>query len=287
MLKQRVLTAIVLLAVLYVATAWLPPAYFAVFLTLAVVPALLEWAGLMGLGSWSAKLLWLAVFGIVLAFCLWALDAGSNEATRAGLMWLNVAALGFWLFVFWLIYQYPEGQALWSAEWKIGLMGIACLLPTWMGLYYLKVWASSGVLVFTLVALVSVVDIGAYFTGRAWGRSKLAPALSPKKSWAGFWGGVTCCVVLSVALLAGVQAAFGRLPLSLWILLVMGTILLAVVSVIGDLFESMLKRHRGIKDSGRILPGHGGVLDRIDSLVAATPVFVLAILLLSNVLGIL
>lgn len=287
MLRQRVLTAIVLLAVLYVATAWLPPAYFAVFLSLALVPALLEWAGLMGLVRWSAKLLWLAAFGSVLGLCFWALESGSVETARAGLMWLNVAALGFWLFVFWLIYQYPEGQARWSAEWKIGLMGIACLLPTWMGLYYLKSWAPSGVLVFTLVALVSVVDIGAYFTGRAWGRSKLAPALSPKKSWAGFWGGVACCVALAVALLAWVQAGSGRLSLSLWVLLIMATVLLAVVSVVGDLFESMLKRHRGIKDSGRILPGHGGVLDRIDSLVAATPVFVLAILLLSNVLDIL
>lgn len=287
MLKQRVLTAIVLLVALYVVTAWLPPVYFAIFLTLALVPALLEWARLMGLVRWSAKLVWLALFGALLGLCMWALQSGTEASGRAGLIWLNAAALGFWLLVFWLIHQYPAGQARWSAVWQIGAMGIACLLPTWVGLYYLKAWAPSGVLVFTLIALVSVVDIGAYFTGRAWGRSKLAPALSPNKSWAGFWGGVACCVALSAALLTGLQAATGRLPLSLWALLILATVLMAVVSVVGDLFESMLKRHRGIKDSGRILPGHGGVLDRIDSLVAATPVFVLAILLLGNVLDIL
>jgi len=132
-----------------------------------------------------------------------------------------------------------------------------------------------------------VVDIGAYFTGRAWGRSKLAPVLSPKKSWAGFWGGLGCCAILAAALLSWVQVSHGALSLSLWVLLMLATILLAVLSAVGDLFESMLKRHRGIKDSGRSLPGHGGVLDRIDSLVAATPIYVLALLLLSNDLDIL
>lgn len=279
MLRQRVLTAIVLLAVLYVATAWLPPSWFAVFLTLVLVPALFEWGGLMGLSRGPDKLLWLAAFGAVLGLSLLALQTLAGDT---GLVVLNLLALGFWLFVFWLIHDYPEGQERWSAAWKIGLMGIACLLPTWMALFHLKLWAPSGVLVFVLVALVSVVDIGAYFTGRAFGRSKLAPALSPKKSWAGFWGGLACCVVLSIVLLTWLQSVHGPLSLSLWLLMILATVLLAVVSVVGDLFESMLKRHRGIKDSGRSLPGHGGILDRIDSLVAATPVYMLAVLLLSR-----
>lgn len=282
MLKQRVLTAIVILGVLYGATAWLPPNYFALFLTAVLVPALFEWAGLMNLTRWSQNLAWLGSFALVLGSCVWLLDVAGGASGRSGLLIVNALALGFWLFVFWLIHDYPAGEHRWSAPWKIGLMGIGALVPTWLALYYLKIWAPSGALVLTLVALVSIVDIGAYFTGRAWGRKKLAPALSPKKSWAGFWGGVACCVALAIALLLWVQSVYGRLSGSLWVLLLLATVLMAVVSVVGDLFESMLKRHRGIKDSGHILPGHGGVLDRIDSLVAAAPVFMLALILLSS-----
>ncbi|MEC8860992.1 MAG: phosphatidate cytidylyltransferase [Pseudomonadota bacterium] len=296
MLRQRVLTAIVMLLGLYLGTAWLPAPFFAVFLGLVLLPALWEWGQLMGLRRAAEQAVWTLGFAAILLLTLFLMSRSSvpeadldvtaqslgtavSSINEMALTTLMAFATLFWFWVFWTIRQYPSGQHRWQQRWKIGALGVLCLLPTWLGLYYLKMIESSGVLVFVLVALVSVVDIGAYFSGRKWGNRRLAPALSPKKSWAGFWGGLASCVALSALLLAWLHS---RQPLSidLWALLMCLAVLLAVLSVVGDLFESMLKRHRGIKDSGRSLPGHGGVLDRIDSLMAATPVFVLALILL-------
>jgi phosphatidate cytidylyltransferase len=281
LLKQRVLTAIAILGVLYMGTVWLSPTYFAGFLSLILMPALFEWAGLMGLTRRRDTLLWIGLFTVVLfgLMVLMSLDGSILDARDVAI--ICVLALVFWLIVFYFLREYPQRQSIWQARWTIGAMGLATLIPTWVGLYYLKVLAPSGALVFILVALVSVVDIGAYFSGRAWGKRKLAPALSPKKSWAGFWGGMAGCGLLTLGLLTWVHLNYQPLSLDLWLLLLAAAMLLAVFSVIGDLFESMLKRHRGIKDSGRSLPGHGGILDRIDSLVAATPIYVLALIMLS------
>lgn len=296
MLKQRVLTAIVMVLVLYAGTAWLSPVMFAGFLSLILLPALLEWGRLMGLVRDRERLLFVFSFTAILSLVIWFLltpDTATVQQTGlflttsltlnvAGVTVISVLAVMFWTGIFYFLKRYPRRQEVWQARWRIGVMGLACLLPTWVGFLYLKVLAPSGLLVLILVALVSVVDIGAYFAGRAWGNSKLAPDLSPKKTWAGFWGGVASCEVLTLCLLTWVHTNYQALSPLTWGVLLAAALLLAVFSVIGDLFESMLKRHRGIKDSGRSLPGHGGVLDRIDSLVAATPIYVLALVLLST-----
>lgn len=282
MLRQRVITAIVMLLVLYAGTAWLSPMWFAGFLSMVMLPALLEWSELMGLQRKRDKILWLLLFSMVLFPLTIVLALPGGVPSIPGVAAVSGLAVLFWFVVFWIIRDYPNGQQHWQARWKIGVMGVACLVPTWLGLFYLKVLAPDGVLVFILIGLVSIVDIGAYFSGRAWGRKKLALALSPKKSWAGFWGGLASCALLSSAILAWVHVHYQPLAVEVWIVLLLGAMLLAVFSVIGDLFESMLKRHRGIKDSGRLLPGHGGFLDRIDSLMAATPVYVLALVVLSH-----
>lgn len=285
-LRQRVLTAIVMLIVLYAGTAWLPPAAYAGFLSLIMLPALLEWAELMGLQRKRDKMLWLLLVTTVLVPLLIVLVLPGGVPSTAGVAVVCALAMGYWFVIFWLIRDYPNGQQRWQATWKIGVMGVASLLPTWLGLFYLKILDPSGLLVFGLIGMVSIVDIGAYFSGRAWGRKKLAPALSPKKSWAGFWGGLASCAALTAAILVWVHTRVQPLSVDLWVLLLVAAMLLAVFSVIGDLFESMLKRHRGMKDSGRLLPGHGGFLDRIDSLMAATPVYVLALVVLSNGLAV-
>lgn len=301
MLKQRILTAIVMLLVLYAGTAWLSPVMFAGFLSLILLPALLEWGRLMGLVRDLERMAWVFSFTAILSLVIWFLllpDTGTEQQTGlflttsltlnvTGVSIISALAMMFWIGIFYFLKRYPRRQEVWQARWRIGLMGLACLLPTWVGFLYLKVLAPSGLLVLILVALVSVVDIGAYFSGRAWGNAKLAPDLSPKKTWAGFWGGVAGCGALTLALLIWVHTEHQALSPLTWVLLLLAAMLLAVFSVIGDLFESMLKRHRGIKDSGRSLPGHGGVLDRIDSLVAATPVYVLALVLLSSRLEVL
>ena len=282
MLRQRVITAVIMLLILYAGTAWLSPMWFAGFLSMVMLPALLEWADLMGLRRKRDKILWLLLFSMVLFPVSIVLALPDGVPSIPGVAIVSGLGVLFWFVAFWIIREYPRGQHYWHETWKIGVMGVACLVPTWTGLFYLKALEPSGVLVFILIGLVSIVDIGAYFSGRAWGRKKLALALSPKKSWAGFWGGLASCALLSSAILWWVHSNYQPLATELWILLLLAAMLLAVFSVVGDLFESMLKRHRGIKDSGRLLPGHGGFLDRIDSLMAATPVYVLALVVLSQ-----
>jgi phosphatidate cytidylyltransferase len=162
------------------------------------------------------------------------------------------------------------------------LMGLFVLIPAWVGLNHLRTGSFQfGELNNSLLAIlyvffvVWVADIGAYFAGRAFGKAKLAPKVSPGKSWAGVWGGLVAVAVLAVA--ASLIADAGVVQT---VLLVLASLVTGLVSVLGDLLESMLKRFRGIKDSSQLLPGHGGIMDRIDSLTAAIPVFALMITLL-------
>jgi len=147
-------------------------------------------------------------------------------------------------------------------------MGLWVLLPTWVGFSVLRE-SGAAWLLFVLL-LVWGADIGAYFVGRALGRHKLAPRVSPGKTWEGVAGGL-----MVTALLAIVFASWQSLGVAGGLMLMLATAVVTLVSVLGDLLESMLKRHRGIKDSSQLLPGHGGVLDRVDSLTAAVPLFAL------------
>jgi len=281
-LKTRVLTALAMVAALYLGTTFLPPFYFGIVLAVVLVPALLEWTGLMGLHKKRERAFYLLSFYALLSLSALLLgfkpEVGSLNSNAVIVLMFIAAA--FWLLMFYYIVKFPAAQSTWATVFLIGLMGMFCILPLWVALLQLKYMAVSGYLVLALIALVSVVDIGAFFAGRKWGHKKLAPALSPKKSWAGFWGGLASCTLLALLLIAVVHTLLFPLTPGLIALLILAAVLIAVVSVIGDLYESMLKRHQGIKDSGRSLPGHGGILDRIDSLIAAAPFFVLLMIYL-------
>jgi len=148
------------------------------------------------------------------------------------------------------------------------LIGLLVLLPAWQGLVLLKHWPLGNWLILSVMVLVWAADIGAYFSGRAFGKRKLAPQVSPGKSWEGVYGGLA--VSLVITLVVGISRDWGVGQILLGLL---GAALVVMASVIGDLTESMFKRRSGIKDSSNLLPGHGGVLDRIDSLTAAIPLF--------------
>ncbi|WP_338036112.1 phosphatidate cytidylyltransferase [Halomonas binhaiensis] len=141
-------------------------------------------------------------------------------------------------------------------------------MPTWIGFNVLR--DSGGVWLLFVLLLVWCADTGAYFFGRAFGKRKLAPKVSPGKSWEGVLGGMGVTAFLAV-----IFSLWQSLDLGATIVLVVVTLGVTLTSVLGDLLESMLKRHRGLKDSSQLLPGHGGILDRIDSLTAAVPVFAL------------
>ena len=281
-LKTRVITALLMLVVLCVATALSTPFQFALFISAVLLVGILEWTGLMGLKSWSSRLLYLILFGAVMLMVafLAEMTAGSLVLKRSVVLSITGAGVVFWLLAFSLIRHFPEQQSRWEGVPRTALMGFLTLLPTWIALIQLKYLNPQGYLVLALVALVSIADIGAYFTGRAWGRAKLAPKLSPGKSWAGFWGGLASSFALALLLLYPLQMSVENLDMLRVLGFLAVAIVVAVFSVLGDLFESMLKRSQGLKDSGKALPGHGGVLDRIDSLTSAAPVFVFSLLIL-------
>ena len=161
----------------------------------------------------------------------------------------------------------PMGRSVRRWQWVAALLGVAIIWSAWVGAVVVHTAPNGDHWLVWLFFLVSAVDIGAYFAGTAWGRRKLAPSLSPAKTWEGVAGGAA----LSILVCGGALAALGRLDAAAGAVIV----LLIAVSVFGDLLESLLKRQSGVKDSGTLLPGHGGLLDRVDSELAALPAFAL------------
>jgi len=281
-LKQRIITAIFLLSGLALVTTLLPPFFFAVLISLLLLLAVHEWSNLVGIKTNSSRVAYMASMAVLIISAFWLLGISPAAQTMAvdRVITLMILGLVFWCAVFYLLWGYPQNRPAWNAESKIALMGIFALIPVWAGIIQLKYFHDSGVLVLALILLVSSVDIGAYFTGVSWGRHKLAPNLSPNKTWEGFWGGVAACVVMACLLIGITILNDINLGLVQIIGLMFAATFVAFFSVAGDLFESMLKRNRNLKDSGKLLPGHGGLMDRIDSLIAATPIFVLILTLM-------
>jgi phosphatidate cytidylyltransferase len=281
-LKTRVITALLMLLVLYAATTWTSPLQFVLFVSIVLLLAAQEWTSLMGLQGRNKRASYVVLFLLLMICAAWFLGIRPGVEKLAAPIVIVVTGLSvlFWLWAFVLIRAFPQHTHRWSSVPRTAMIGIFVLLPTWVALIQLKYLAPSGYLVFVAIALVSVADIGAYFIGRAWGRSKLAPSLSPGKSWAGVWGGLLSSAILAGVLLSLLNANIRSLTVIEAVLLLGIAMLVAILSVVGDLFESMLKRQQGLKDSGAILPGHGGVLDRIDSLTAAAPAFVFFLMII-------
>ncbi|HEX7054139.1 MAG TPA: phosphatidate cytidylyltransferase [Burkholderiales bacterium] len=253
-LAARLATAAALIAGLLVALFWLPRGAFAALLALLVAGAAHEWARLCALRGARA---WLYAAAAALAFV--ALLLGPAGAPRAA---FALAAL-FWLVgaPLWLARGVPASAAapLLAAGWVV-------LLPAALAMTGLAPQRLLAVLV-----LVWIADSAAYFVGRAWGRRKLAPSISPGKTWEGALGGVAGALVWAII-------CRGVFEDAAWPAYLAAAGLLAAASIVGDLFESAVKRRAGVKDSGALLPGHGGILDRIDSATAVLP---LAALLLA------
>lgn len=263
MLLQRVLTALLLapLAILLILLA--PPPLFAGAIAAAFLAALWEWTRLSGLRSRVLRAILLALAAAV--FTLLWLQRGSwlwPLLTGAGAAWWVVAILWLRRFAF--------GASPTSENRSLKLLaGAFVIVPAWTAAIYLHEGQPYGPWWTLLaVAIVWAADIGAYFSGRYFGRRKLAPRISPGKTWAGVYGALAAGALVALA---------GGWLLHLRGLSLAGLAVLALVSVassiVGDLFESLMKRHAEVKDSGTLFPGHGGLLDRLDSIFAALPVF--------------
>ncbi len=258
MLKKRILSALVALVVLGIVLFVLPEIAARVFIGILILAAAWEWAGFLFVNQQPAlRLTYVAFIAVLIGVLAFNLPnaALSDGVLKAALIWWFIA-LG-WIF----FYPTPVTK---SVTW---LCGALVMVPAWLALDVLYLH-SSGLLLFALL-IVWVADIGAYFVGKRFGRVKLAPKISPGKTWEGVLGGL--CAVL---LLAAVGSIYLQIEINV---LVPFCLAVAMLSVVGDLTVSMFKRSAGVKDSGTLFPGHGGLLDRIDSVTAAAPLFALAL----------
>lgn len=274
MLFQRVLTAAVLAPLMLAGIFFLPLTGFMVFAGLITLLGAWEWSKLAAYSRFRAAYIALLLLGIGVI---------AKFDLLAPVVWLGGL---WWLLAWYLVKRFPGRQGLWSSRPARAVMGPLVLLPMWSGLVMLKQQDQSALLLSILMLYVWGADIGAYFVGRAFGDRKLAPTVSPGKTWAGALGGLLTGSLISVAtgfwMTHQLTVQWQAIDWLVWLLL---AVMVVILSVIGDLLESMVKRHRGLKDSGQILPGHGGVMDRIDSLCAATPVYVLGLLLWPALIG--
>jgi len=267
-LAQRVTTVAVLVPLVLAALFMLPPRGWAIATLAVIALAAYEWSKLVGYGPQQSLAL---VGGVVLhaIYLLFSDAMGFSRGWPANVVLAVCAvATAFWCVVvpFWLRSQWRPTSWLPTA-----LAGWIALVGAWVAIVELQ--ARSPWLVLAAMAVVWVADTAAYFTGRKLGRRKLAPSISPNKSWEGVYGGLGAVAVYAIVLTAfASQAGYsGPRTLLAAVAFVAFVTLLGAVSVLGDLYESMLKRQARVKDSGTLLPGHGGVLDRIDALLSAMP----------------
>jgi phosphatidate cytidylyltransferase len=270
MLKQRVLTAIILFAGLYAALTGLNLQGWSWLIAVILGLAGWEWGRLCGLGPAAARATGAITFALVAASAQYAFLSSTNPANSASfLSALHALAIIFWLLVvpFWM---FRGGR---PAQTWLMLTGLIVLLPPALALIQLR---GEGLLpLILLMAIVWIADIAAYFTGKAFGRHKLAPSISPGKTWEGAAGAVMAVQCYGLAIKPWLFEGDTAPGFLVWGVILL---LLTAVSIVGDLFESMMKRQAGMKDSSQLLPGHGGVLDRIDSLTATLPLIGFALL---------
>jgi phosphatidate cytidylyltransferase len=273
MLKQRVITAVILLAILLPALFWPTPAPFLLVTLLLIAAGAWEWGRLNGLAQ-SASVLCAIVCLLLCGVSWWAglpLRSLPLLWAIAGACWVLAGA--------WLLRTGVAGWGRIPAAVRVPA-GVLALWLAWLAVAQAKEIGVNFLL--SVLVLVWVADIFAYFAGRTFGlrftRSKLAPAISPGKSWEGVWGGLAGVLVLAAAWSAAdsawqapVASLYTRLAAGGWWLLVIAAVFLGAMSVVGDLVESLIKRSAGVKDSSGLLPGHGGVLDRIDALLPTLP----------------
>lgn len=287
MLLQRILTALVLATLAISAIFLLDTIYFYLFIAIIVLIGAWEWAELSENNSVMGKIGYLFLFIVPMlgvTFFSQVLEVLSllmewpEIKTYSGVLeWFVIIPVIFWVGMMLLIRKYPEDllQLVLSKRFKKTL-GWVVLFSAWMFLTKLRAYYGSGAVMYFL-ALIWIADIAAYFTGKKFGKDKLSPLISPGKTVQGMYGALFSAIVCAVLL-----ALYYEYPPMIAIDFGLLSILTVLISIYGDLFFSLMKRRSGVKDSGSILPGHGGVLDRIDSVIAAAPFYYAGIILIGR-----
>lgn len=285
MLLQRIITALILAPLVVLAVYLLPIPYFTMVVALVMLIAAWEWTSLVGIDRPAMRLVFLILLILPMAgvyFWTYILEVMAQIfdwpeiRSQSGLLeWLVIVPVLFWIVVMFLIRN--ASDALLKLELKgiyKALIGGLVVFFAWMFLYRMRAFYGADMTMYFLL-LIWIADIAAYFIGRKFGEVKLAPEISPGKTMAGFYGALGSGVVSGIVL--SLVFGFSLMISTDFVLL---SVLTVLISIYGDLFFSLVKRKQGVKDSGSILPGHGGLLDRIDSLVAGVPFFYAGILLI-------
>jgi len=297
MLVQRILTAVVLAAIVVLAIFELSATYFSLFIAVVTLAAAWEWLSLIDVDKLFSRILFLVALILpMLGVHFWTvfleiagetLEWPEIKDYSDALEWLVVAPVLFWVMTMFLIRQ--TSTQLLSMEFSPRLkkfIGWLVLFSAWMFLSKLRAYYGSGLVLYFLL-LIWAADISAYFAGRKWGKDKLAPEISPGKTVQGMYGALASALLCGIAL----RIYYGLEPFSgeganlvalMSVDIVLLSVLTVLISIYGDLFFSLVKRKKGVKDSGVILPGHGGILDRIDSVIAAAPFFYAGIVLIGR-----
>jgi phosphatidate cytidylyltransferase len=268
MLKQRLLTAAILIPLVIWGILQLSTSYLAIMFAAIIFLGGWEWGGLMKLSSNGLRFGYAAIVGLCLA-------AAWMFVSRESVDWLAlpVISLFWWLLAVVWVLSFPKLSVHWSSQWAKFLIGLLVLVPSWLAVVGLHEYGEKGpYIVLYLLSLVWVADSGAYFGGKQWGKHKLAVSVSPGKTWEGVISALVASTIYAI-----VAANLFSLPGNQWPAFIVLSLVAVAFSIVGDLSESMFKRHANVKDSGALLPGHGGVLDRIDSVTAAAPVFIVGL----------
>ncbi len=262
MLKQRLLTALILIPLFIFLVLKLSSQAFYLFTALIVLWGAWEWSFFMGIKAFPRYLIY-PLFIILVLYVAYLFPI--TPILYVTLVW--------WLIAAYFVIRYPKNTVLLGKGIILrGLMGLLVLVPCWLAVNTIRNYPNGISILLFLFVLIWGADSGAYFVGRKWGKHKLIPQVSPGKTWEGFLG-----ALLTTAVIALVGLVIFKVPYPTWPVALMWALLTVLFSIMGDLFESMMKRQAGLKDSGHLLPGHGGILDRIDSLTAAAPIFALGL----------
>lgn len=305
MLVQRILTASVLAAVVILAVFQLPAIYFSLFIAIVTLIGAWEWLSMTGVDNMKKKIVfYLALILPMLGVTYWtvflellgeAMEWPEIKDYSDALEWFVIAPVFFWILAMIVIRQ-SEVQLL-QTEFKprvIAFAGWLVLLSAWMFLSKLRAYYGPGMVLYFLI-LIWAADISAYFVGKKWGKDKLAPNISPGKTVQGMYGALSSAVICGIgfhiygrmsATEESSEAQDGMLRYLdelVFVDMLMLSVFTVLVSIYGDLFFSLFKRRAGLKDSSNLLPGHGGILDRVDSIIAAAPFFYAGIVLIGRI----
>lgn len=268
MFKLRLISTLLLLPLVILGILFLPNSYMQLATAVVITAAVWEWLHMSVFKNSNIR------FALLVALLLFA---ASIVSMHVNYMWLYYFSLIWWIAALIGICYFPKFSNVWQQDILQPVMALLMFVPSWLAINTLHACKDGPVLVLLGCTLIWGADIGAYCCGKLWGKGKLIPHVSPNKTWAGLYGGFATSCIIMLTFYLWYKPEF-NLIFALWL-----GIITTFFAVIGDLFESLLKRIYGVKDSGKLIPGHGGVYDRIDSFLAAFPVYFICLQMLQNI----